>query len=178
MKKLGLAVAALAILVLASCSSAGAQGTSPAQAPLEPSASLVAVATSPAPPPAASSASAQDAALAIKAKVGSATKVVALTETTDGNHLLGRPNGYSAASVIYDSGARCQGGPGASCGAMVEQWPTQADAQARSDYIQSVLKSAPVLGTEYDTVRGGLLLRVTGILPPSVAAGYKTAFEQ
>lgn len=170
--------AALIVVALASCSSAGAQGTSAAQAPLEPSSSPMAVAAAPSAPPAASSRSAQGAALAIKAKVGSATKVVALTETTDGNHLLGRPNGYSAASVIYDSGATCPGSPGASCGAMVEQWPTQADAQARSAYIQSILKRMPALGTEYDTVKGGLLLRVTGILPPSVAAGYKTAFEQ
>jgi hypothetical protein len=32
------------------------------------------------------------------------------------------------------------------------------------DYIQGILKDSPMLGTEYDYLRGGLLLRVDGAL--------------
>lgn len=56
-------------------------------------------------------------------------------------------------------------------------FPTAAEAQARSDYIQGVLKAMPALGTEYDTVVGTALLRVTGIMKPSVATLYAAAMK-
>ena len=59
---------------------------------------------------------------------------------------------------------------------MIEQWPDQAAAQRRADYIQSMLKSMPMLGQEWNTVKGGLLLRVAGDLKPSEAKAYETAF--
>ncbi|EUA38551.1 pGRS-family protein [Mycobacterium avium subsp. avium 2285 (R)] len=59
---------------------------------------------------------------------------------------------------------------------MIEQWSDQASAQERSDYIQSMLREMPMLGQEWNTVNGGLLLRVTGELKPSEAKQYETAF--
>ena len=46
------------------------------------------------------------------------------------------------------------------CGAGVEQWPDAAAAQQRADYLKAVLSAAPILGTEYATLRRNLLLRV------------------
>ena len=59
---------------------------------------------------------------------------------------------------------------------MVEVWPTAADAQRRSDYIQGILKDSPVLGTEYDTLNGAALLRIDGKVKPSVAKNYAAKF--
>lgn len=118
------------------------------------------------------------AAERIKAAIPSVT-LAALTGDNDANHLLGRPNGYVAATVIVDprSDGLCdQGQPGVDCGATVEQWPDAAAAQRRATYIQTIQGAAPVLGNEYDTLRGNLLLRVVGRLSPTVADQYRAAF--
>jgi serine/threonine-protein kinase len=122
---------------------------------------------------------AQDAAEAIKAAIPEITQLVALTEATDDNNLLGRPNGYIAAVVLIDPRSKgfCEPArPGADCGATVEQWPDQAAAQARSDYLQTMQAAAPILGSEWNTVNGKLLLRVSGALTPSTAKNYEKAF--
>ena len=41
----------------------------------------------------------------------------------------------------------------ASYGATIEQWRTPADAKARMDYIQGILKDMPVSGIQYDYLR-------------------------
>lgn len=122
-----------------------------------------------------SDASAHDAAAAIQGKVGTVQKVEDLTEDTDSNELLGRPNGYKAATVIYDSRAQCDG-PGVDCGAVIEQWPSESAAKKRADYIQSILKDSPILGSEYDYTDGAILLRISGNLKPSEAQEYEAAF--
>ena len=61
-------------------------------------------------------------------------------------------------------------------GATVEAFDSKSDAVRRSDYIQGILKDAPMLGTEYNYVRDNVLLRVSGELPPSIASKYKAAF--
>lgn len=121
--------------------------------------------------------SARKAADAIAAEVDSVVKVQDLTEETDPNDLLGRPNGYSAATVLHDSRAECGDGPGVDCGAVIEQWPDEDAAQDRADYIQGILEDSPVLGSEYDYVNGSLLLRVSGALTPSEAEEYEQAFN-
>jgi len=93
--------------------------------------------------------------------------------------LIGRTTGYVAATVIVDPRAseECdQTKPGIVCGAGVEQWPDAAAAQQRADYLKTVLSAAPILGTEYATLQGNLLLRVSGKLTPFVADQYKAAF--
>jgi hypothetical protein len=123
--------------------------------------------------------SAQVAAERVKAALPGGVTLAALTGDNDANHLLGRPKGYAAATVIVDprSDGWCDlGQPGVDCGATVEQWPDAAAAQRRADYIQTIQGAAPMLGTEYDTVRGNLLLRVSGKLAPAVADQYRTAF--
>jgi serine/threonine-protein kinase len=107
------------------------------------------------------------------------TRLIPLTEDNDGNHLLGQPNGYSAATVLVDSRAHCPSdGPGVDCGATIEQWPDRWAAQRRADYIQQVDRSMPTVGQEWTTVKQNLLLRVTGKLKPSEAQSYQAPFTQ
>lgn len=123
-------------------------------------------------------ATAHAAALKLRVAIPQVRKLVDMTEETDENKLLGRPNGYTAATVIYDSRAECDGSPGVDCGAVIEQWPDQVSADKRSKYIQRVRGEVPIVGQEYDSVRGGLLLRVSGTLTPSAAKAYAAAFNR
>ena len=101
---------------------------------------------------------------AVRRQVDAVEKTQRLTAKTDPNDLLGRPNGYTAATVFYDRRVEFPcAGPGVDCGATLEVWPEPQDARERADYIESI--GAP-LANEYDYVRGRLLLRVTGELIP------------
>lgn len=174
----GAAVISLA-LVLTGCSgsdgAAHPDGTSPAGSST--AASATATPTPTPTPTLEKDLSANAIAAAVRTKVATITDVVALTAETDSNQLLGRPNGYTQATVLSDSHGACPpDGPGTDCGATIEVWGSQSDAQARSDYIQSILKQSPELGSEYDTVGGNVLLRVTGKLTPDQAKPYQEAF--
>jgi hypothetical protein len=123
--------------------------------------------------------SAQSAAETIKVAVPEVSSLIAITEDNDANDIIGRVNGYVAATVLVDSRITegCEvAKPGIACGAGIEQWPDEAAAQKRAEYIKTILSSAPILGTEYQAVKGNLLLRVSGKLKPSAAEAYTTAF--
>lgn len=122
---------------------------------------------------------AQTAAERIKAAIPEVS-LVTITGDNDANNMIGRSTGYVAATVIVDprTGEECdQTKPGIVCGAGIEQWPDDRAVQQRADYLKAVLSSMPMLGTEYATLRGNLLLRVSGKLSPSVADQYKAAFN-
>ncbi|CAJ1506368.1 serine/threonine-protein kinase [[Mycobacterium] kokjensenii] len=120
-------------------------------------------------------ATARSAAEALKASIPEITKIVDVDEDNDPNEgMMGRPNGYVAASVVYDSRLACSE-LGMECGATIEQWPDQAAAQRRSAYLQAV-RQGGILGREWNTIRGPLLLRVAGDMKPSEAKEYETAF--
>lgn len=166
---------ALAALIL------GRNDIAPHQAPSAASPTTATGTVSPAAAPDSSSSpeAAQSAAAAIRAAIPEVISLIAITEDNDANNMIGRPNGYVAATVLVDSRitAGCDiGKPGIECGARVEQWPDQAAAQRRADYIKAMQSSMPILGREYQTVRGNLLLRVDGKLKPSAAQAYQAAF--
>jgi hypothetical protein len=141
--------------------------------------SAPAVATKTAAPQPGGQMTAQTAAERIKAAIPEIT-LITITGDNDANNMIGRTTGYVAATVIVDprAGEECdQSKPGIVCGAGIEQWPDDQAAQQRTDYLKAVLSSMPMLGTEYATVRGNLLLRVSGKLNPSVADQYKEAFN-
>jgi hypothetical protein len=103
-------------------------------------------------------------------------KVTVWTAETDPNKLLGRPGGYTSAATIVDKALTCTE-VATDCGATVEVYPTDAEAKARSEYIQSMLGNGGVFGTEYHYFAGTALLRVTGQLTPDVAKQYAAKFE-
>ena len=54
---------------------------------------------------------------------------------------------------------------------------SEADATARSEYILGILMNAgSAFGTEWHHQKGKVLLRVSGVLSPSVNDQYKAAF--
>ena len=111
----------------------------------------------------------------IKGDIASVVKVVTITEDNDPNDKIGRPGGYISAAVIYEKSVKCTD-LGAGCGATIEVWASEAKAKARAAFIQKSLKDIPMLGTEYDYIRGGALLRVVGDVKPSLAKKYNAAF--
>ncbi len=111
------------------------------------------------------------------AKVG-LTGGAVQTEDTDPNDLLGRPNGYlSRASADMPGGDREGDKYTIDRGLVIEVFPTTADADRRSEFIQDALKGMPILGTEYHyrTGEGTVLVRVSGKVKPSVAKKVEAA---
>jgi len=124
---------------------------------------------------AGTAATAQSAAEALKSAIPEITKIIEVNEENDPNEgSLGRPNSYVAASVLYDSRLTCPD-LGMECGATIEQFPDQEAAQRRSDYLQAI-RQGGILGREWNTVKGPLLLRVAGDMTPAEAKQYETAF--
>ncbi len=120
---------------------------------------------------------AQSAAEVLKSEIPEITELVTINEDNDSNNLIGRPNGYVAATVVYDSRVSCEAEDlGVDCGATIEEWPSRRAAQERSEYIQSLLSGSSMLGSEWNTVRGHLLLRVSGSMKPSDADRYEDVF--
>lgn len=111
----------------------------------------------------------------LKGESQTATKVVTVTEQNDPNNLIGRPNGYDSAAIIYDSEVSCDS-LGSECGVVIEVFDDESSAQARGEYIQGILKEAPVMGSEWDYVKGPVVLRVSGELAPSSNSMYAEAF--
>ncbi|UGT55180.1 hypothetical protein [Nocardia asteroides] len=113
----------------------------------------------------------------LRNRIATIATIVTITEDNDPNNLIGRPNGYVDAAIAYDSTTTCPD-LGTDCGAMVEVWPTPEAAQQRANYIASLQKASPILGTEYHHLHGPVLLRVTGGIKPSANAAYSTAFAE
>lgn len=102
------------------------------------------------------------------------------TAANDGNHLLGRPNGYSSKVYWVDtrldqSKVRKSSVDDLMQGGLIETCPDVAGATTRRDYIAAIAKSAPVLANEYDYHSGTSLVRVSGLLTPEQAKGYGDA---
>jgi hypothetical protein len=59
----------------------------------------------------------------------------------------GTAGGHTDAAVIYDSEVQSTE-MGVDCGATIQIWPYDVDATARTDYIQTTLKTNQALGTD------------------------------
>jgi len=143
------------------------------------------VATSPTVSPSSTVAPLTAAAMVAKLKAAGLPigTVIVYTAASDPNHLLGRPNGYISAAMFTDK--RLKGSEVAGLdktnlgrGGKVEVFADAGGAKARMKYIQSCLKSMPILGSEYDYVVGTALLRVSGLLTPTQAKAYQAAAQQ
>jgi hypothetical protein len=110
---------------------------------------------------------AESAAVSIGYAVPSVTGLVTFTVRTDPQHLLGRPDGYVAAIVVFDQRVTCDD-LGVGCGAEIEQWPTEVAAQHRAAFW-------PLLVREYHYRYGAVLIRVSGALSAADAMAYDRA---
>lgn len=168
-----------AVVGLTACaSSTDTGGTRPSAA--EPATSSVAAQS---PQSAAPSAELDARAVLAKltvAKIG-LTHGAVQNEDDDPNNLLGRPNGYtSRASADLPGGDTSGDDYSIERGLVIEVFPSAGDADRRSQYIQGLLKNAPILGTEYHyrTGDGRALIRVTGRVKPTAAKKIEQAVAQ
>ncbi|GAC58007.1 hypothetical protein GOHSU_28_00620 [Gordonia hirsuta DSM 44140 = NBRC 16056] len=96
--------------------------------------------------PSQSTHTAQQAAESLQSSVQTVVRVIPIDEDNGPNALIGRPTGYIAATALVDSRTECEtvdGKPATDCGAVIEQWPSQAAAEQRKAYIDGVLEAAP-----------------------------------
>lgn len=119
---------------------------------------------------------------AIHKAVPTSRFTLTVTEANDGNHLIGRPHQYTSAMKFSDARIKASDVEGAekddvSRGGGIEVFANHADAQARADYIQKIVQASPIFA-EYDYVAGNVVVRVSHLLSPSQAAGYKTAAQK
>jgi hypothetical protein len=159
------AVALLLPLALAACS-----GTPTASG--QPDTHVTAAATTPASKP-------MDAT-AVLAKLTAAKLPISngavQDENTDPNNLLGRPNGYTSRASFDVTGGDRQGNKATvDRGGVIEVFADATAAKTRADYIAALQKASPILGTEYHYLHGPVLVRVSGKVKPSVAAGFQAA---
>lgn len=119
-------------------------------------------------------------AVSLKSQIREVGKIVKITENNDANDLIGRPGQYDAATFMQDTRLPCTAKDqfdelSIECGAKLERWRSNGDAKDRVADIQKKLKDYG-LGAEYDYIRDGLVLRLSGALKPSQAKAYKAAF--
>lgn len=161
------------LLAAAGCGSTGGGGTA-APPPAAASGNT-------APAAAAKHLTADQVAKALQARGLPVKRIVVFDESTDPNGKLGRPGQYTSKVNFTDprakGGPQAEGGKDVSAGGSVEVFSDPAGAVSRGTYIQTVLRGAQILGSEYDYISGGVLLRLSGDIPPSGAKKYETAFE-
>ncbi|MFF7192660.1 hypothetical protein ACFZAM_02940 [Streptomyces sp. NPDC008079] len=115
----------------------------------------------------------------IHAAVTTTSLTAVVTETNDGNHLMGRPHQYTSALKFADSRIKAADVDGlekddVTRGGGIEVFVNHKDAQARADYIQKVTQGLPAL-SEYDFVHGSTVLRISHILTLTQAKEYDQA---
>lgn len=165
--------AACAVVVIAWCTGCAPDNGS-AKPPSSTSAQSSTTTSQPTTSTTPSSADVQSLADDLRQQVPDIVDVLVYDETTDPNNLLGRPTGYLAAASLADR--RASGAEGIGRGAVLEVWPTARSAEMRADYIHALQDGNPALGAEYHHLRGEVLLRVSGELPPSADDEYAQAF--
>ena len=111
--------------------------------------------------------------------VKSAKLVKVYTEDDDPNRLLGRPTGYTSKIAFSDSriskkDIEYTDSDAIERGGSIEVYSDADGAKQRAEYIQAIGKSSG-LANEYAYLKGSILVRVTGNLPPSKAKDYQAA---
>lgn len=112
------------------------------------------------------------------AKVASLRLTKTFTEADDPNHLLGRPGGYLSKTAFTDTRVPAEQAPtefSTERGGGVEVFGDEAAAKTRMDKIQGIAKGAGGLISEYDYVKGVVLVRVSSLLTPEQAKEYEAA---
>lgn len=88
----------------------------------------------------------QTAEAHLKQAVPSVVQALALDTRDDSHQEVSRDPGLLARSVVYDKRARCTTGEPVSCGALLEEWPSEQDAQKRAQALRAQGRSVVVAG--------------------------------
>jgi hypothetical protein len=127
------------------------------------------------------SVTAQEVLARLSGKVSAARPGTVVTAENDKNKLMGRPHQYTSKVTFTDSRIAASDTEGLDKddslrGGAVEVFGSAEDAKARSEYIQSVTKSMPMLA-EYHYLDGPVLVRVSHFLTPQQAGEYEAALH-
>jgi len=173
------ATAAAALLALTACASSTKTTSSDAATSSIAGSGSPAAATA---VPAGNLDASQDMAILAR-DVRTAHEDLVLTDTSDPNHLMGRPNEYTSDVRFTDSRVPASDTSDMDLskgdvqfGGSIEVFPTAAEAAARAKYIQAVTQALPS-AAEYDFVSGNVLIRVSHFLTPAQAADYQNAVK-
>ena len=108
----------------------------------------------------------------LKVKEGSyMTDSVVITAENDPNKFLGRPNQYTEKITWKDSRSK-----DSQVDCSIELFGNKEDATARKTYLDSIIKSMPML-TQYITQKDSVLLRIDGVLTPAQSKEYMDIFN-
>lgn len=99
------------------------------------------------------------------------TNISNVTAENDPNKLLGRPNQYTEKITWSDSRSQ-----NSNVDCSIELFKNKADADSRKKYLETVIKSMPML-TQYIEQKNNVLIRVDGVLTPSQANEYINVFK-
>jgi hypothetical protein len=125
--------------------------------------------------PAAQPLNASGVAAALKSGGLPVQNIVAVTEASDDNKMLGRPGQYTSKVFFYDRRHPKNNGNDAGENT-VEVFANAEDAARRRDYVAEVTKSMPLL-TQYSYLNGTILVRLSKDLLPSEAKQYEEAVD-
>lgn len=103
------------------------------------------------------------------------TDITYLTEETDANQLLGRPNQYTAKVIWRDKRIKGRVDPGVQAGGSIEMFLNSTDMQTRKAYVEIITQSIPLF-VEYSYGNGIYLLRLSHALTPAQAQEYEGLF--
>lgn len=102
-------------------------------------------------------------------------KIEQLSEVSDDNHLLGRPGQYTSKLFFYDArhpkSAEDDEGENT-----IEVFSNAVDAKRRHDYIDNIVGGVGML-TQYQILRGPVLVRLDKVVLPSEAKAYENALD-
>lgn len=98
-----------------------------------------------------------------------------LSEVTDDNHLLGRPGQYTSKLFFYDARhpKQAEGDDGENT---IEVFSNAVDAKRRHDYIADITSGVGML-TQYQILRGPVLVRLDKLVLPTEAKAYEAALD-
>jgi hypothetical protein len=172
----------LIVLVVASACSGGSAHPipGPTVTVTDPAATSSPSETSTAAKPAAPSSASAIVRQLVKLNSSHDRRSIVYTAKNDPNHLLGRPDEYSSKATFIDERT-----PGldrtlhsdlgsVSAGGSLEYFATDREARTRALYIHSF----GTIGSEYDYIDQGALLRISTDLLPSQAKRYERQFSQ
>jgi hypothetical protein len=118
----------------------------------------------------------------LAAKIPTVTPRIVYTAQTDPNQLLGTAHSYTSKAAFTDSRINPAEANDTEIGSIelggsVEVFANDADARARKDYLDQIVKDLPIDVSEYSHLHGPVLLRLSRRLTPTQVTEYEAALD-